>query len=485
MSAFRRLRRKLAFAYAVSFVGAIVVVEMVIVAILGWHILRSDAFVEDLVSGAQPTAMRVAAIAAHEPVDHEALSRTIADAFSNGREFPEAPIQLSVEVGLTRSGTVTIVDATGKPRRAFACSRSGCTDTSAPAPTSDERERIDRALAGATAPSSIAFRRADGGVSLALALIHPDGAKGGAIWARLEPPVSPGSWARASAMFLATNGVAVALLGGIVGFGFGAIVARRLGRRLDRIGAAAQAWAAGNLDVVATSGDEDDELRDLAERLDAMASELRGVVALRGQLAAADERSRLARELHDGVKQQLFATAMLLGAARATAEHDVARTTTRIDEASGLLENAQRELVAVLGQLRPPSLDAPWPEGLRREVLAWSRRTGIRAELVIDDAPALRPATCDALMRIVQEALSNVARHGSATRVAVRLELGSRDERILRIEDDGLGIPENAPEGFGIISMRERASVLPSGTFRLKTADCGGACVEVTFREAG
>jgi len=483
MSAFRRLRRRLAIAYAVSSVIAIVALEAVLLALLGWYVLRSQAFVDDLARGTEETAARVAMLAVREPLDREALSRVIADAFTSAGEGVDEPIQLSIEVGPMRGGIVTLVDGSGASRYAFACRRTGCVDAPPPVPTTEERERIERALAGVTPPSTRAFRRADGGVSVAHALRAPDGSGAGAIWARLEPPFTPGSWVRASARFLATNGAVVAILGGLVGLAFGAIVTRGIAQRLDRIGRAAKAWAGGRFDVVASNSSHDDELQDLAAGLDAMATELRGAVALREALAAAQEGSRLARELHDGVKQQLFATAMLLGAARATAERDPTRTTARIDEASGLLENAQRELVAVLAQLRPSSLDAPWPDALRREVLAWSRRTGIAAHHVTVDAQ-LQPAIGDALMRIVQEALSNVARHSGAANVDVRFQSGPGGELSLRIDDDGQGMPDGTQDGFGITSMRARVAALPGGMLRLMPSVRGGLCVEVTFREA-
>ncbi|MGN6110724.1 MAG: sensor histidine kinase, partial [Kofleriaceae bacterium] len=160
---------------------------------------------------------------------------------------------------------------------------------------------------------------------------------------------------------------------------------------------------------------------------------------------------------------------------------DGACAAARLDDATGALENAQRELVAVLGALRPPSLEAPWPDGLRDEVAAWSRRTGISADFAVEDA-ALSPATCEAVVRIVQEALSNVARHAAATRVLVRIEAAPSGAYVLRIEDDGRGVPAGVREGLGMASMRERAAALPRGTFELRSAILGGACVEVTFR---
>ncbi|MGN6107619.1 MAG: HAMP domain-containing protein, partial [Kofleriaceae bacterium] len=323
MTAFRRLRRKLAVAYAVSAVAAILLLETAVLCGIGWHVLFSQAYVDDIVEGAVATRSELASIAAQRDLDRAALSRALEGTFRSWGPAADESIQVTLELGARRSGLVVLLDASGAPRATFACGRSGCSGAAAPAPTPDESARISQALGGATDPAEVALRRADGGVSLAIPLDGPGdaktdpktGARIGAMWTRLDPPFTAGSWARASVVFLATTGALVAVLGGVVGLIFGAVVARRLARRLDRIAVAAEAWARGDFDVVAASGDHDDELRDLAERLDAMAAELRSAVALRGALAAAEERSRLARDLHDGVKQQLFATSMLLGAA--------------------------------------------------------------------------------------------------------------------------------------------------------------------------
>jgi signal transduction histidine kinase len=114
-----------------------------------------------------------------------------------------------------------------------------------------------------------------------------------------------------------------------------------------------------------------------------MASELQQLVALRQNLATAEERNRLARELHDTVKQQVFATTMQVGAARVLVDRDPALAQARLTEAERLAHGAQRELTAILEQLRPGSYSRPhssansFEVALQSYVSDWSRQNDI------------------------------------------------------------------------------------------------------------
>jgi NarL family two-component system sensor histidine kinase LiaS len=243
---------------------------------------------------------------------------------------------------------------------------------------------------------------------------------------------------------------------------------------------AADAWSKGELDVVA-SVPPGDELAVLADRLNQMAGQLRAVVGLRQELAAREERDRLARDLHDTVKQHLFAAAMQLGAAKAHLQRQPERAEACLTEASELVGTSQRELVSLLQELRPRALRGPWPEPLRQQVESWSARTGISADVRLDAGP-MSPTTAEALLRILQEALANVARHSGASRVRVWLGSTGPERQALVVEDDGRGLPTERRGGMGLDIMRERAEALPGGHFRLAPGEAlPGLRVEAEF----
>src|SRR5690606_12737650 len=96
------------------------------------------------------------------------------------------------------------------------------------------------------------------------------------------------------------------------------------------------------------------------------------------------------------------------------------------------------------------------------------------------DVPPLPAPTEDALLCIVDEALSNILRHSGASHVEI--ELRRETERVgLLIADNGRGVAEGAPAGMGLRNMRERAQALPAGRFTLETVPDGGTRVAISF----
>ena len=200
--------------------------------------------------------------------------------------------------------------------------------------------------------------------------------------------------------------------------------------------------------------------------------------------AQEEERRSLARELHDAVGQALTAIKMEMGVALRGVDAD-SRARASLEEARALAESTLQN-VRDLSQLLHPSMldDFGLPEALRAHLRSFSSRTGIRAQLTherMDDR--LPPELEVCVYRIVQEALTNVARHSGASSCTVSLV--RRDGFLhLAVEDDGKGIAGNVPRavdarrGLGLIGMRERAQAL-SGTFHIENRREGGARVVV------
>lgn len=323
------------------------------------------------------------------------------------------------------------------------------------------------------------------GRSLAVAPIMFDGHTTGALVIRTTlPTLSQRLWRDSLASLVSGVGGATVVFG-VIGLGFGVWSAVRLTRRLRGIAAAADAWSRGEFTIRADDSSAD-EVGQLAHRLNAMSDDLQDVLRVRQALAALDERHRLARDLHDSVKQQVFALGLQVAAAQHLASARPQDARARLDEAGRLVTSVQEELVGLIRQLRPsetgPSDMAPT---LRAQVHAWSRQHDIEAR-VEGTVAFVSAEEADTITRVVQEALANVARHSGATSVVVSLAADSGTSTVT-IADDGRGFDPSAGRGDGIRNMRERASMLPAGQLQVGRGPQRGTIVRLQWavRESG
>ena len=197
------------------------------------------------------------------------------------------------------------------------------------------------------------------------------------------------------------------------------------------------------------------------------------------------ERRSLARELHDEVGQALTAIKMSVGVALRM-PGTPPRARAALEEASGVTESTLQG-VRDLSQLLHPSMldDFGLPETLAAYLRNFSKRTGIRAYFALDGIDERLPPDVEVcIYRIVQEALTNVARHSGALTCEVSLRR-SGDHVHLVIEDSGRGMTLtsdalDARRGLGLMGMRERAQAL-DGRFVLENRPEGGTRVVVTL----
>ena len=180
------------------------------------------------------------------------------------------------------------------------------------------------------------------------------------------------------------------------------------------------------------------------------------------EAGVADERRRLAAEIHDTLAQGLTGIIAQLQVVANAPDLDLART--HLERASALARHSLGEARRSVHNLAPVALEHDGlPQALRKTVAEWGERVGVRAEFTVTGtAEQLHEEVSATLLRIAQEALSNTSRHARATRAGVTLSfLG--DEVILDIRDDGRGFdPLTVPErsrsgGFGLDGMRARA----------------------------
>jgi PAS domain S-box-containing protein len=282
--------------------------------------------------------------------------------------------------------------------------------------------------------------------------------------------------------------------------------------------AMARAWETGSIDVDLRIRRVDGSIRWIAPRgrtyYDATGKPVRmaGVVAditarreaeaaaerlrgeeerdrLRRQLSRAEEaeRRRLARELHDQLGQHLTAFALGIAEARrlGAAGQPADARLAQLEELARMMTADARYLAL---ELRPPELDDVGLESaLATYAEQWSARYGVATEVTVTGDAAtvpLPPDTGTAIYRIVQEALTNVAKHAAATHVSVLLDKPDGHVRLV-VEDDGRGFDVaattervKAERRLGLGSMRERAALV-GGTLEVEASDGGGTTVYV------
>jgi PAS domain S-box-containing protein len=195
------------------------------------------------------------------------------------------------------------------------------------------------------------------------------------------------------------------------------------------------------------------ELANVRQELDATAERLLSLQE--------EERRRIGAELHDSTTQHLAAAGIALSQVQLLAPDDPALVAA-VERGMASLAEAQREIRAFSYLLFPPSLDRDGlASTLRHVVQGFARRAGVKLVCKVDDAAdGAAPPVQRAVLRVVQEALTNVHRHARATRVSVTIQMDGASLR-LRIADNGRGLPvttENAlPElGVGVPGMRSR-----------------------------
>lgn len=211
------------------------------------------------------------------------------------------------------------------------------------------------------------------------------------------------------------------------------------------------------------------------------------------RIVAREERHRLARDLHDSVKQEVFAIQMSAATAMARLGNDPKGTATALHHVDDAARSAVTALDAMLASLRDtPSGNRELADALKNQCEALALRTGARVSCEVGALPdegTLPPGTHEAVFRIAQEALANVAKHARATQTSLRLEVEAEQVR-LEVADNGVGVDEAATSshGSGIAGMKARAAEL-HGTVTLADTPDGGTrvtlAVPVTLIDAG
>jgi signal transduction histidine kinase len=197
------------------------------------------------------------------------------------------------------------------------------------------------------------------------------------------------------------------------------------------------------------------------------------------RLQLMDERERIAKDLHDGIIQSLFAVGMgLQGTALVAGSSDVA---ARIEAAVGELDRVILDLRNYIFGLRPGILaDRLLDQALRQLGEEVASKSGVTVQVSVDaETAAALSAQSHEIVQLTREALSNVTRHAQAGRASVTL-VRRRSNAVLTIEDDGVGFnPNGSTHGNGLPNMRQRASGL-GGELLVTSAPAKGTRLSVT-----
>ncbi|UCC86050.1 MAG: sensor histidine kinase [Anaerolineales bacterium] len=237
----------------------------------------------------------------------------------------------------------------------------------------------------------------------------------------------------------------------------------------------------------------------LLTRLQTAHRELQAYAAQIEELAAAEQRNRLARELHDSVTQTIFSMTLTAESTRILLERDPSKVAPQLDRLQELAQSALAEMRFLINQLRPKTVaEEGLVSALRQHVVDRKSRDGLSVVLRVDEERRLPPEIEEALFRVAQEALNNVVKHAQTDQAEVTLDMRGEVVSLL-VEDRGLGFDPSTtfarPSGsgtgraafdamdsgashLGLISMRERVTAL-GGTLEIESQPQGGTRIKV------
>jgi NarL family two-component system sensor histidine kinase LiaS len=495
MNIFRKLRWKLTLNYTIVTVSAFLVVLVIMGGLIlprifiPINILTPEGIIRILQSESIPLLSH---ILSQSPVDTQLLRYIYQESGGNITNFEllrVGSLQFSVNTIAMIRTLVVGADGTilGMSQMGFPNLYVG--DKFDPTQFNDLEVPYKAALAGETNPENMyTVYEPNRRFALAVPVINYTGPGENnvvGVWVLFVDTFPTQEIVPSQILNIAGRSLLVFLFGiGIIGTLFGAFFARGLAERFKRLSTTIDGWSEGDFSrfIVDTS---EDEITQLAQRLNNMAKQLQELMRRRQEMAVSEERNRLARDLHDSAKQQALAASFQLGTALTLYESDPQDAKKHLEEADALVDAVRKELTNLVHELRPQALDKQdFSEILKEYTFDWSQRSKIEAIVNIEGSDNLSLENREALFRIIQEALANIARHSSAGRVELSLKIEANTATMI-IQDNGKGFDVNAPHsGLGLSSMRERTEAL-GGSFSMKSGLDQGTEIVVTFPNHG
>jgi NarL family two-component system sensor histidine kinase LiaS len=262
-----------------------------------------------------------------------------------------------------------------------------------------------------------------------------------------------------------------------VGAVFGWLASRGLRKRLVGLSNASKSWSRGDFSIMPRDK-SGDEIGELTRNLTGMAEQLQTLIHTRDEFARVEERNRLARDLHDTVKQQTYAARMQLTAAKNLLGSNGQSAAEHIEAALQLNRETQQELKLIIDELRPAALEGRGlAQALTEYAARWQEHTGIKVTTSISSERSLPFDVEQVLYRVLQEALANVARHAEADSVGLSLSMAP-DRVTLTVADNGRGFEMEAVSStsYGLMGMKQRLSEV-GGTLQVESRLSAGTTI--------
>ncbi len=463
---FRRLQGKLTLSYTLTSVVTFLLIELTFITGVLLYVSGNSSLI--VLNNVKQAALQGSPYFIHSAPDPAELTswlRIVGGQLSNQGPFSNQPAFL------------TVVDAHGQSLASIG-SHPTATRTQIDTQLSAQSQAdLHSVLSDPKGATSLVSQGADGNLVAITPIVDGGGTVRGVLLMKdTVPNVLQLAWVFLRVILVTVAVVtAIAVIAGVV---FGYLLARGLTRRLRRLFVAADGWSNGDFSAVVEDNSED-ELGQLSRQLNRMARQLQALMQTRQSLATAEERNRLARDLHDSVKQQIFAVGMQIGATRVLLDRDVAAAEVRLNEADRLVHQAQQELTLLIRELRPAALEGKsLVAALRELTIQFAQQTELVANLQVEGTQPIAATPEEALYRVAQEALSNVHRHSGATAVQLLLTVGGEDVT-LSVSDNGQGFSAEDSErrsGIGLLSMQERMRAL-GGDVQVESAPGKGTRV--------
>ena len=477
---FQQLRWRLTLTYTAVTVGALITVEFLLLVIIGVGVVALTS------SGYLPEQIIQAASTDYAPILRFYLAQTPPDQQGVVEWLEEVGAASSPTLPLTFEATdeMLVVEDSGillavKPRDLLGEDLIGKPFDGNAIP--GLAEPLQAALEGKQDPENLyTLDKNDRKVILALPIWDKSHQEVLGVWVAIGE--LPTVWSQIGELLPIIGGSLLffTIVAGLLGTLYGFLAARGPVQRLDHLAEASLAWSNGDF-TVRVEDPSGDELGQLAHRLNEMSLQLDGMMETRRELAVVEERNRLARDLHDSAKQQAFAAAAQISAARKLMNTDPQAAETHIQEAERLTLTLRQELTSLIQQLRPAALEGKGlAAALYEYTQEWSRQSGIAVDVRVQRQRALDLEIEQNVFRIVQEALSNIARHSNATQVDIEV-VYSTDKVASSIHDNGSGFdPGSVKKGFGMQSMQERVERL-GGSVLIESKQGAGTTISINL----
>jgi signal transduction histidine kinase len=222
------------------------------------------------------------------------------------------------------------------------------------------------------------------------------------------------------------------------------------------------------------------QAEELAGKLEAVNRQLAEYASQAEELAATQERNRLAREIHDNLGHYLTIVNVQIEAAKVTFESDQSRALDALNKAQELARKGLTGVRESVAALRISPVEGRSIDEAIMELIQESGAAGLDTDFkIIGKTRPVESKSALALYRIVQEGLTNIRKHASASRVDVELDFSQEEEIRLALRDDGVGAVDTGG-GFGLIGLRERVQLL-GGTFTVETQPDQGFKIQVAL----